>query len=227
MYARCYSSRRRPGGARASPGRPRIIPGRGPGAVPAAAARPRSPSPTCEIDDPGRSSRRATPAPGSRHPRGEGPRGATATCTARGRRLQLDRPPGVGRPPVARLGRPRWRPPARAATAGGPIGYFEHRAERSSTKIAIFGLLGGFHGRGLGGHALTLALDAGFELGPRVWLTTCSLDSPAALPNYLRARPGGVQGRGAAVVRRARARARSVCNVCVTCSSAYATFGDP
>ena len=52
------------------------------------------------------------------------------------------------------------------------------------TKIAIFGLLGGFHGRGLGGHALTLALRRGFELRPRVWLTTCSLDSPAALPNY-------------------------------------------
>ena len=65
-----------------------------------------------------------------------------------------------------------------------PIGYFELEPERSATKIAIFGLLGAFHGRGLGGHALTLALQRAFELHPRVWLTTCSLDSPAALPNY-------------------------------------------
>ena len=68
---------------------------------------------------------------------------------------------------------------------GRTIGYFELEPEPSSTKIAIFGLLGGFHGRGLGGHALTIALRRGFELRPRVWLTTCSLDSPAALPNYL------------------------------------------
>ena len=65
-----------------------------------------------------------------------------------------------------------------------PIGYFEPEPERSATKIAIFGLLGAFHGRGLGAHALTLALRRAFELHPRVWLTTCSLDSPAALPNY-------------------------------------------
>jgi len=67
---------------------------------------------------------------------------------------------------------------------GQPIGYFELEPERSATKIAIFGLLAPFHGRGLGGHALTLALRRAFELRPRVWLTTCSLDSPAALPNY-------------------------------------------
>lgn len=67
---------------------------------------------------------------------------------------------------------------------GTAIGYFELEPEPKSTKVAIFGLLGGYHGRGLGGHALTMALRRGFELGPRVWLTTCSLDSPAALPNY-------------------------------------------
>ena len=67
---------------------------------------------------------------------------------------------------------------------GQPIGYFELEPERSAAKIAIFGLLRAFHGRGLGGHSLTLALRRGFELRPRVWLTTCSLDSPAALPNY-------------------------------------------
>ena len=67
---------------------------------------------------------------------------------------------------------------------GKAIGYYELEVEPSSAKIAIFGLLGGYHGRGLGGHALTAALRRGFELRPRVWLTTCSLDSPAALPNY-------------------------------------------
>ncbi len=67
---------------------------------------------------------------------------------------------------------------------GATIGYFELEPEPSSAKIAIFGLLGGYHGRGLGGHALTSALRRGFELRPRVWLTTCSLDAPSALPNY-------------------------------------------
>ncbi|HEU0023211.1 MAG TPA: GNAT family N-acetyltransferase, partial [Thermoleophilaceae bacterium] len=67
---------------------------------------------------------------------------------------------------------------------GRTIGYFELEAEPESAKVAIFGLLGGYHGRGLGGHALTIALRRGFELRPRVWLTTCSLDHPAALSNY-------------------------------------------
>ena len=30
------------------------------------------------------------------------------------------------------------------------------------------------------------ALDRAFEVGPRVWLTTCTLDGPNALPNYLK-----------------------------------------
>jgi GNAT superfamily N-acetyltransferase len=69
---------------------------------------------------------------------------------------------------------------------GATAGYFEIENEKSSAKIAIFGLLDQFHGRGLGGHALTLALDRAFEAGPRVWLTTCTLDGPNALPNYLK-----------------------------------------
>jgi hypothetical protein len=67
---------------------------------------------------------------------------------------------------------------------GKNIGYFELETEPNATKIAIFGLLGGYHGRGLGGHALALALRRALELRPRVWLTTCSLDAPSALPNY-------------------------------------------
>ncbi len=69
---------------------------------------------------------------------------------------------------------------------GATAGYFEIERESSSAKIAIFGLLEEFQGRGLGGHALTLALDRAFEVGPRVWLTTCTLDGPNALPNYLK-----------------------------------------
>ena len=98
---------------------------------------------------------------------------------------------------------------------GTPIGYFEIERENSSAKIAIFGLLGEFHGRGLGGHSLTLALERAFEVGPRVWLTTCSLDGPNALPNYLKRGLEVFRRGGAAVVRMSR---RPVCNVCMRCS---------
>lgn len=68
---------------------------------------------------------------------------------------------------------------------GRIAGYFEIGVDGpESAKIALFGLLQEFHGRGLGGHALTAALMRGRELRPRVWLTTCTLDGPAALPNY-------------------------------------------
>jgi GNAT superfamily N-acetyltransferase len=69
---------------------------------------------------------------------------------------------------------------------GMVAGYWElERESPTSAKIPIFGLLAEFHGRGVGGHALTAALRRGRELAPRVWLTTCTLDGPAALPNYL------------------------------------------
>ena len=68
---------------------------------------------------------------------------------------------------------------------GRPAGYYEIELDGAeSAKIALFGLLREFHGLGLGGHALTAALTRGRELRPRVWLTTCTLDGPAALPNY-------------------------------------------
>lgn len=53
-----------------------------------------------------------------------------------------------------------------------------------SVEIAYLGLLPGFDGHGLGGHLLTYALRRGFELAPRVWVHTCSLDGPHALANY-------------------------------------------
>jgi GNAT superfamily N-acetyltransferase len=68
---------------------------------------------------------------------------------------------------------------------GRPAGYYEIEADTvDSSKIALFGLLEEYHGIGLGGHALTAALARARELRPRVWLTTCTLDGPHALPNY-------------------------------------------
>jgi ribosomal protein S18 acetylase RimI-like enzyme len=69
-----------------------------------------------------------------------------------------------------------------------PAGYFELRkCEDGSTEIAYFGLLPGFLGRGLGKHLLTCATEQAWAMGAeRVWLHTCTLDDPAALPNYLK-----------------------------------------
>jgi GNAT superfamily N-acetyltransferase len=68
---------------------------------------------------------------------------------------------------------------------GRTAGYYEIELDSpESAKIALFGLLAEFHGIGLGGHALTAALTRARELRPRVWLTTCTLDGPYALPNY-------------------------------------------
>jgi len=65
-------------------------------------------------------------------------------------------------------------------------GYFElRRSGDSEIELAYFGLVPGFIGRGLGGALLTRAVEAAWELGARrVWLHTCTLDSPHALPNY-------------------------------------------
>ena len=67
-------------------------------------------------------------------------------------------------------------------------GYFELRkCEDGSTEVAYFGLLPQFLGRGLGKHLLTCATEQAWADGAtRVWLHTCTLDDPAALPNYLK-----------------------------------------
>jgi GNAT superfamily N-acetyltransferase len=72
--------------------------------------------------------------------------------------------------------------------SGAPAGYFELKAtsQDGSVEIAYFGLLPEFIGRGLGKYLLTEAVEKAWSLGARrVWLHTCSLDDPAALPNYL------------------------------------------
>lgn len=70
---------------------------------------------------------------------------------------------------------------------GAPRGFFElARHGDGSVEIAYFGLLPGAMGRGLGRALLIAAIDAAWALDPaRVWLHTCTLDHPAALPNYL------------------------------------------
>jgi GNAT superfamily N-acetyltransferase len=69
-----------------------------------------------------------------------------------------------------------------------PAGYFELRDhDDGSVEIAYFGLLPDFIGRGWGKYLLTRAVQAAWQSGPkRVWLHTCTLDHPAALPNYLK-----------------------------------------
>jgi GNAT superfamily N-acetyltransferase len=65
-------------------------------------------------------------------------------------------------------------------------GYFElRRSGPNEVEIAYFGLVPGFIGRGLGGALLTEAVREAWHFGgARIWLHTCTLDSPHALPNY-------------------------------------------
>jgi GNAT superfamily N-acetyltransferase len=70
---------------------------------------------------------------------------------------------------------------------GTPAGYGELDARRApDVELACFGLLPSFIGQGFGGWLLEQVTRRGFELGRRVWLHTCSLDGPSALPGYLR-----------------------------------------
>jgi GNAT superfamily N-acetyltransferase len=71
---------------------------------------------------------------------------------------------------------------------GAPAGYFElRRHEDGSVEIAYFGLMPHAIGRGLGRYLLIRAAQEAWALGAsRVWLHTCTLDHPSALPNYLR-----------------------------------------
>jgi GNAT superfamily N-acetyltransferase len=69
---------------------------------------------------------------------------------------------------------------------GTPAGYFQLEVQpEGNIEIVYFGLLEQFSGMGLGGYLLTCALEEAWRLGAkRVWVHTCSLDSPAALANY-------------------------------------------
>lgn len=65
-------------------------------------------------------------------------------------------------------------------------GYFELHVETDAVELKYFGLTPEFTGRGLGGPLLSAAARRALSIGPgRVTLNTCTLDHPAALPNYL------------------------------------------
>jgi GNAT superfamily N-acetyltransferase len=73
-----------------------------------------------------------------------------------------------------------------AYVSGSPAGYFELEGQKEgSVEIAYFGLLPGFVGKGVGGELLTAAIARAWDIGAgRVWVHTCDLDHPSALPNY-------------------------------------------
>ena len=69
---------------------------------------------------------------------------------------------------------------------GTPVGYFELEQEPSEgVELVYFGLLPSFIGMGLGAEFLSAAIDRAWRLEPhRIWVHTCTLDHPRALPNY-------------------------------------------
>jgi GNAT superfamily N-acetyltransferase len=71
-----------------------------------------------------------------------------------------------------------------AEVDGEVAGYFELRVDRKSTLISIFGIRLPYRGAGLGSALLTHAIRRGFELAPRVWVSTNTMDAEHALANY-------------------------------------------
>ena len=72
---------------------------------------------------------------------------------------------------------------------GAPAGFAElDRRQSDGIELAYFGLMPGFIGRGLGVWLLHEAIDIAWSYEPeRLWLHTCTLDHPRALPLYQRA----------------------------------------
>jgi GNAT superfamily N-acetyltransferase len=75
------------------------------------------------------------------------------------------------------------------AADGVTAGFAElDRRVPGEVELVQFGLLREFIGRGLGKYFLQWVIDRSFGYGVgRLWLHTCTLDHPAALPNYLKA----------------------------------------
>jgi GNAT superfamily N-acetyltransferase len=75
----------------------------------------------------------------------------------------------------------------RATTSDRDVGMLELcRHDDGSVEIVYLGLVNRVHGRGLGAWLLGEAVRMAFAWNAaRVWLHTCTLDGPAALPNYL------------------------------------------
>ena len=65
-------------------------------------------------------------------------------------------------------------------------GYFELARAGDAAELLYFGLTAAYVGRGLGRRLLERAIAEAWALGAaRLVLNTCTLDHPAALPNYL------------------------------------------
>ncbi len=73
--------------------------------------------------------------------------------------------------------------------AGTPAGFAEFdRRQPGEIELVQFGLTRDFIGQGLGKWFLQWTIDQAWSYQPRrFWLHTCTLDHPAALPNYLKA----------------------------------------
>jgi GNAT superfamily N-acetyltransferase len=62
------------------------------------------------------------------------------------------------------------------------------RRQPDEIELVQFGLMRDFIGQGLGKWFLGWTIDRAWSYAPRrIWLHTCSLDHPAALPNYTKA----------------------------------------
>ena len=72
---------------------------------------------------------------------------------------------------------------------GTPAGFAElDRRQRDEIELVQFGLVREFIGQGLGKWFLQWTIDKAWSYQPkRFWLHTCTLDHPAAVPNYLKA----------------------------------------
>ncbi len=72
---------------------------------------------------------------------------------------------------------------------GAPAGYAElDFRTRPDVELAYFGLTPNFIGQGYGGYLLDWTIDTAWTREPkRLWVHTCTLDHPAALPFYQKA----------------------------------------
>ncbi|MEN8194955.1 MAG: GNAT family acetyltransferase [Pseudomonadota bacterium] len=73
--------------------------------------------------------------------------------------------------------------------AGTPAGYAElDFRQKGEIELAYFGLIPDYIGLGLGSYLLDWAIDTAWSRNPRrLWVNTCTLDHPAALPVYQKA----------------------------------------
>lgn len=72
---------------------------------------------------------------------------------------------------------------------GTPAGYAElDFRQEGEVELAYFGLIPDYIGLGLGSYLLDWAIDTAWSRNPRrLWVNTCTLDHPAALPIYQKA----------------------------------------